>query len=645
MTRPSERFRNAREPLRGLHGGFFLRKKPLERVPSVYANSENALTRRFAGPAIVLAAAALAAAPLLLRGPSCGADFEFHLVSWLDAQRSWLQGIPYPHWTPSANYGAGEPRFVFYPPLTWMMGAALGLILPWTLVPAVLTFLLLAATGLATRALARQFLDDAPATLAGCATLFSGFAYFTAYERAAFAELAGGFWIPLLLLFALSSNRQDAGSANPPLREPSSLWRRALNGSAAPLALVLAGCWLSNAPVGVMASYLLAAVALIAALVARSWAPILRAAVAAPLGLALPAAYLVPAAWEQRWVDIREAVDYPLFQIENNWLFARYADPVLERFNAVSFRASMLAVVTVGIAMASFAVLWRRGRLSAKRDAVAIPPGWWTPLAVIPIAVLVLQFPVSLPLWNLLPKLRFLQFPWRWLLVVEAPLAVFLAAAVWPGKSARPWLRWTVAGLCALSFVLASVFLTETFFRPSKDGDSIQSILSKYRSGKGFDGTDEYEPQGAEHWIVASGLPDACFSADANIKLGVADPPDSTPIWRPEEGSCETTAVAQLRQAERLRIVTVAAHPGYLILRLYSYPAWRVEVNGRPVAALPQRDDGLMAVPVPQGPVNLAVAWATTADAIAGRCIGAAALLLLIALFLLERKLSRPRLS
>ena len=48
--------------------------------------------------------------------------------------------------------------------------------------------------------LARQALSDGPATLAGCAALFSGYSMFTAYERSAFGELAGGFWIPLLLL-------------------------------------------------------------------------------------------------------------------------------------------------------------------------------------------------------------------------------------------------------------------------------------------------------------------------------------------------------------------------------------------------------------------------------------------------------------
>src|SRR5260370_35729867 len=113
----------------------------------------------------------------------------------------------YPHWTPSPNYGAGEPRFIFYPPLTWMAGAILGVVLPWRLVPLALTFLLLAATGLATRALARQAFNDGIATLAGCAAIFSGYALFTAYERSAFAELTGGFWVPLMLLLMLRDRR------------------------------------------------------------------------------------------------------------------------------------------------------------------------------------------------------------------------------------------------------------------------------------------------------------------------------------------------------------------------------------------------------------------------------------------------------
>ena len=119
----------------------------------------------------------------------------------------------------------------------------------------------------------------------------------------------------------------------------------------------------------------------------------------------------------------------------------------------------------------------------------------------------------------------------------------------------------------------------------------------------------------------------------------------SAPIWQSEQGSCEATFAANRSQPQHLRIAAVAPHAGFLILRLRSYPAWRVEVNGQPVSDLPRRDDGLMAVPVPQGPVDLTVDWTTTPDVLAGRWLSALAVLLLTALCLLERKFSRPRLS
>ena len=177
-------------------------------------------------------------------------------------------GFLYPHWAYSPNFGAGEPRFVFYPPLSWMAGAILGMFLPWSVVPLVLSILLLAATGLAIRALARETMADGPATLAGCAAIFLGYALFNVYKRCDFAELTGGFWIPLLLLFALR-RRNPSGN----------FWERTFDGSAAPLALVVAGIWLSNGPVGIMASYLLAAVALVSALMENSLVPMVRAAV------------------------------------------------------------------------------------------------------------------------------------------------------------------------------------------------------------------------------------------------------------------------------------------------------------------------------------------------------------------------------
>ncbi len=588
--------------------------------------------RRLTVPTVILLAAFVAIVPQLIRGNSCGHDFDFHLVSWIDALHSWRQGILYPHWAPSPNYSAGSPRFVFYPPLTWMLGAALGTFLPWTLAPIALTFLLLAATGFATRALARQLLPEGPSTLAGCAAIFSSYALFAAYERSAFAELTGGFWIPLVLLFALRS------------RNPTKpLFGRAFNGSAVPLAIAIAGAWLSNDPVGVMACYLLAAVALAAALTARSWAPILRAAASTALGLALAAVYVLPAAWEQRWVEIRQAVDDPGLEIQNNFLFARNADPALRLHDLVNRTASIAAVIMIAVALAGLLICWRRGLLAG-------PNGrhFWIPLALVPFAILFLLLPISLPVWNLLPDLRFLQFPWRWLVALEAPMAAFFAAAVWPS---RPRLRFPVSAACVAVFLGATFYASSAYFLACDNESTVAATLSAYRTHTGFEGDDEYQPQGADGTDLASGLPEGCLVDDPLTELGGPQPPDPymPRVWLPEQHTCLATFPAATPATgpppEHLRIAGVASQPGFLVLRLVRFPAWRVRVNGRPATNLPQREDGLLAVPVPAGPIDLTVDWTATPDVLAARWLSAFAGLALIGLSIFERKLSPPRLS
>lgn len=585
--------------------------------------------RRFLGPAIICLAALIATSPDLIRKTSCGHDFDFHLASWLDVAASWRHGLFYPHWAPSPNYGAGEPRFVFYPPLTWMLGAAFGLIFPWKGVELAILCSLLAATGLATRLLARQALPDGPATLAGSAALFSGYSMFTAYERSAFGELTGGFWIPLLLLLVFR-DRNPQGA----------VWRRAFDGSATLLALVIAGTWLSNAPLGVMASYLLAAVALTVAILQRTWAPIVRASVAVALGLGLSAIYLVPAAVEQRWVQIRQVTDDPGLAIENSFLFGRHADPNLELHDVELWRVSTIAVAMIGLALLSTFIAWRRGQLRQR--------SWWIPLALIPVAVLFLQFPVSLPIWNILPKLRFLQFPWRWLVVLEAPLGIFIAAAIWPTKR---WLRAAVIGVSSAIFLSITAVTALVLHQPCDADDKVAGMLSAYRSGQGFQGTDEYAPPGADNTLMAIGLPDVCLTSNPAVVLAKSED-GNIPAWDPANGHCDATYSWQRQKGhaapEHLRLAADIPHAGYLILHLRSYAAWKVDVNGLVVAlgaspiyaTLPHRDDGLLTVPVSQGRVRLDVDWTTTGDTVMGRLLSLMSLGYITVLCLIERKLA-----
>ncbi len=227
-----------------------------------------------AWPAILLPLLSLlATAPLIAHGCSCGHDFEFHLESWLDAAAQMRHGTLDPAWTVTAAWNAGEPRFLFYPPLSWIFGALLALTMPLSAAPIVFTAVALLGAGIAMYLLARDYASTVVAILAAAIYIASPYMLFTAFERTAYGELLAAAWIPLLLREAL---REEPGIA----------------GIAVPTALL----WLTNAPAAVIGIYtltLIAVLRIVAALYRRSRATaqmlLIRFSASGALGLALAA--------------------------------------------------------------------------------------------------------------------------------------------------------------------------------------------------------------------------------------------------------------------------------------------------------------------------------------------------------------------
>jgi hypothetical protein len=185
----------------------------------------------------------------------------------------------------------------------------------------------------------------------------------------------------------------------------------------------------------------------------------------------------------------------------------------------------------------------------------------------------------------------------------------------------------------------------ETFFQPCDDEDAVAPMLDTYRSGQGFIGTDEYEPIGADNALISTHLPFACLVNDPDTHLGVPSGNlDVPPNWESKQGSCEAIFAAPHSQTEHMRFAANMPHAGYLVLRLRTYPAWRVTLNGQPVTEFPEREDGLMTVEVQQGSVEIDADWTTTPDMVAGRWLSALFVLFLAAVYWLERTWKRVRL-
>jgi hypothetical protein len=512
---------------------------------------------------IVMVTAFLVILPFFFRGNPSGHDFEFHLNSWMEVLGQWRQGIVYPRWAALAQYGYGEARFVFYPPVSWMLGAGLGALLPWNAVPGVYVWLALTLSGCSMFLLARPWLDRRDAIFA--AALYAANPYYIVivYWRSAFAELLAGALLPLLLLYALRSE-EDGQEA------------------AIPLALIVATAWLTNIPAAVMVNYSLALLIVILAILQRSLRVLLYGSVAVLLGAALAAFFLIPATCEQKWVNIAEVLS-PGVRPQDNFLFTNINDFDHNRFNLLISLVASVEMIVVAIA-AYFSRPWRRRE----------PRIWWTVLGWTALATL-LSFSFTARLWEYLPELRFLQHPWRWLLCLNVAFAILLPMA---------FRSWIVRVLICLTMFAVLAFVGHRIQPPwwETEADLAQMPIN-HQSGAGYEGTDEYVPVGGDPYEIKQDTPRVAFDND----------------------SATSYQVQQVRiqswNAESKLFTAEVNQPGQLAMRLFNYPAWRVEVNGRAVATATRDVTGQMLIPVQAGENHVQITFMRTWDRTTGAVI------------------------
>jgi 6-pyruvoyl-tetrahydropterin synthase related domain len=524
-------------------------------------------------PLLVIAGAAFAViVPFFFLGIPSGHDFEFHLNSWMEALGQWKLGIAYPRWASLAHYGYGEPRFIFYPPLSWMLGAALGAVLPWTLTSGAYIWLVLTLAGCTMFLLARNWLSRRDALFAAVLYAVNPYHLLIVYWRSAFAELLAGALLPLLFLCLLR------------LEEEGRKW-------IVPLALIIAAIWLSNAPSAVMASYSLTLLAVLIAAVRRSPRILWQVGLAATLGMALAAFYILPAAYEQRWVDIFQVLSGGV-RPRDNFLFTTVADAEHNRFNQL---ISAVAVAELlGLAAAGF--WWRRWRRR-------LPQAWWL-LAIWASAAALLLFRITGPVWDHLPQLRYMQLPWRWLLGFNLAFALLIATA---------WRRWEPRLLVAALMLAALLFAGNRFQPPWWDHIlDIAELRENVRTGLGYEGTDEYTPVDADSYQTRHDAPLASFQGQSP-EAQLQSPHIEVERWTPE-----------------LKLLTAqASAPGWLVLRLFHYPAWKAEVNGQPVAAESRDVTGQIMIPVQAGENRVQVKFVRTWDRTAGGLLSVTTALIL----------------
>jgi len=311
--------------------------------------------------------------------------------------------------------------------------------------------------------------------------------------------------------------------------------------------------------------------------------------------------YLLPAAYEQRWVNITQALSSGL-QPSDNFLYTMTNDPEHSVFNWIASSAAVLLMVMTGIAGIAAR---REAAHEVERDE---RKRIWRVLLVLSGVAVILMIRPSAILWTHLPKLRFVQFPWRWMAILAVPYAYFLAAAI--AMVRRKWL-WIVA-IFAITAGTATFLVQKAWW----DSDDIPSLREAIKNDQGFEGTDEYDPLGDDHYNL----------------------PDKAPRVQvlPVEGSEGVAPKAEIhieRWTAEERNLRVTSNQFMRIgLRVLGYPAWRVELNGNEVTPQRAETDGQMTLSLSPGTQQITVRFVRTTDRKLGIAISIIAVVILLAL-------------
>lgn len=520
---------------------------------------------------ILLLFALLAGLSTLQLKQMAGHDAFEYLPRTAEFFRGLAEGRLLPRWAPDLSGGYGQPFFLFNPPVIYYVTSAfhgLGFSIVASMNLAALA--LLAAAGIGMYLYARDLLGRAGGLAAGAAYLFAPFLLTNLYVRQALADYSAMAFIPWALwgLYHWVSKPDKT---------------RHLVAAAAATALIL----LSSNPVSLFTVPALALYALFLAWQARSWSALARGTWAVGLGVGLAVFFWLPALAERNWVQTGRLLSgylsygnhfvYPHQLIYSPW---GYGLSLPGPEDGMSFA---LGPVHLALLAASLLLAWRlRGRL---RPAGAGWAHFWFFAGLLALAAFLAGTP-STWLWDRLPLLQYLEFPWR-ILVLAAVATAFIAG--FPFLAVRPprQRRWLLVA------VLAALLLTG---------------LGHARPEGYYDTTDaEYSPA-----VIAA----------AGIEVTTAR--EYEPVWATARPQTPAPAERLLLTAGQVRVLDsrITGHrcewlieangPAQLRVATYYYPGWRLTVDGEPRPVTIQNPYGLMDWTLESGVHQVVLAFGAT---------------------------------
>lgn len=544
--------------------------------------------RRLGGWLLLLVAALTAVQPLLGGALPWSADGLLHFHRLAQLHRSLQHGILFPRWAPDMGFGFGFPLFNYYAPLSYYLAEPfhlVGLSVQNALIAAFILATL--AAGIGAYLCARDLFGPLAGFVAALAFIYAPYNLYNVIHRGALAEAWGLAWLPFIFwalrCLALRGRRADLIL--------SSLFYAALLLTHNILALI-------STPLLILYAILLWK------LHGQGRQRALLLGGALLFGLGLTAFFWLPAFFEKEYVQIHQLYAPADLDYHNNFtslgqLLAapQPVDPALINPTIpLSFGWPQLVLALVALRNLPRS----RGREHRFHLALGL------------LILTLMMLPLSIAVWDNVPLLRFVQFPWRFL----GPAGLFLAILAGAGAASLPlfsrsgaarlpgsdWLKLPL--ILVGIIVFAFTWLFPHFYPSQPDPTPLDLIAFERDTGAlGTTSAGDYLPVWVERLPPSESLLPAYEEVGPDFIIPRLDSASLPAGARIVEARYDLTA------ADLTLDVPI---PFTAVFNWYFFPGWQARLDGQSLELRPVGEHGLIGADLPPGRHHLTVRFGDT---------------------------------
>jgi len=506
---------------------------------------------------LILGAAVLMAWPLFSNSLLDAHDSIAYYSKAVAVHQSWREGDFLARWSPHINQGYGYPNLNFYSPLFFYIAASCMFFFPLVLGFHVAIFVCLFLSGVSMYFFARELWGRQGGLLSSVAYLFAPYHALDIYMRAAVGEATAFIFFPLILLAFYRLSR-------------GVVLRDILIG-----VFGVAGLFLSHP----LATFIFLPWAVGYGLFL--WAAAGRFEVRKLMAMGfvfggalwVTAYFVLPSMLEQPFVHIERFlnIDY-----RENFLRLGHVFYAPWKFRGASAREAIVPGEVHLLAVLVLLLFWRRIVLTVKGAGRQM-------LFFLALFILAIFFtlPVSAPCWRIIPKLAYVQFPWRFMMLAALSLS-FLSGGVICLFSPR--LRKVALFLGCILFICFNLSYCRVFYLKIHETRSTEAYVRTLKSHE----SGGFVPKWVENGRILS-------------------PAKKVQVTRGEAQVVEEGGSPLDR-----RFHVTAATLATLCFYSYYFPGWEVFVNGRATEIYPSNPFGLILFKVPPGDSSVRVHFGTT---------------------------------